>query len=149
MKSESPRMQGKGGFRLLELLVVFLGFNYSAKDSVELKAAAEAGQFFRVARGYALIEGADNECVYLHQGHLLRETLRGRELELPEAVRLVLGDGEHPGVGEEDGMSLAVFFADGSAQGEDIRLSAAGRTLRLRIAPVLGEARLEEEESDG
>ena len=131
-------------------LGVFLGFNYSAKDSVELKAAAaEAGQFFRVARGYALIEGADNECVYLHQGHLLRETLRGRELELPEAVRLVSGDGEHPGVGEEEGMSLAVFFADGSAQGEAIRLSAAGRGLRLRIDPVLGEARLVEEERDG
>ncbi|WP_045221774.1 prepilin-type N-terminal cleavage/methylation domain-containing protein [Desulfonatronum thioautotrophicum] len=137
------------GFSLLELLVVVLimgaamgvlfGYNYTQRETVRLRSSVgEVGQFLRMAQGLAILEGQDNGVVFLAERHVLRETLRGRELTLPEVVRLV-GNG---GGTEGEESRLVLFFADGSAMGEDLLFTAAEREIRLRIDPILGEAKV-------
>ncbi len=152
---KARRGSGRSGFSLLELLVVmvimsvsmgvFLGYNYNQRDSVRLRSAAgETTQFLRLAQGFALLESRDNACVYDTRSHVLREKLRGRELALPEVVTVSL-DGVAGRGGGQAGEELPVtlFYADGSSQGGDILFTAAGVEVRVRIDPVLGEARVE------
>jgi prepilin-type N-terminal cleavage/methylation domain-containing protein len=138
----------RSGFSLLELLVVmlimsvtmglFLGYNHGQQGTVQMRAAAnESRQFLRLAQGYALLEGRDNTCLYQTQGHVLTETLRGRELQLPEKVRLTVGDEASL---SDANATVTVFYADGSSQGGEFSLAAEGQEVRLRIDPVLGEA---------
>lgn len=145
------RQCGSRGFSLLELLAVlliiavatgvFLGYNYTQRDTVQLRSAVgELRQFLRLAQGYALLEGRENMCVYDDQQHVFREMLRGRELPLPEAVAINLNDAD---VHEDATRSVTRFYPDGSAQGGQVRLSAAGLELTLSIDPVLGETSVE------
>lgn len=143
----------KNGFSLLELLVVmlimsialglFLGYNFAQRDTAQLRSAAnEAVQFLRMAQGFALLEGTDNECLYLSEGHLLRESLRGRELTLPEVVRLVPGDQVSR---NEDVLSMAMFYSDGSARADVITLTVDDWKMVLTVDPILGDTSMEEQ----
>ncbi len=154
-KLRRGRVKAENGFSLLELLVVmliisvalgiFLGYNYAQRDTVMLRSAvSETRQFLRLAQGYALLEGRNNECVFLPLEHLLRETLRGRELTLPENVRLSANDLEPL---DDEHLRVTVFFADGSSLGGRLMLAAAEREMVIRIDPVLGETHLEEDGS--
>ncbi len=144
-------MKAENGFSLLELLVVmliisvslgiFLGYNYTQRDTVMLRSTvSEARQFLRMAQGFALLEGRDNACVYQPQEHLLRETLRGRELILPEIVRVSTDDLQPLG---DANLLVTTFFADGSALGGRLKLAVADREMVIRVDPILGETHLE------
>ncbi|WP_158269856.1 type II secretion system protein [Desulfonatronum sp. SC1] len=148
-------MKAENGFSLLELLVVmliisvslgiFLGYNYTQRDTVMLRSTvSEARQFLRMAQGFALLEGRDNECVYQPQEHLLRETLRGRELTLPEIVRVSAEDLQPLG---DAHLRVTAFYADGSSLGGRLKLAAADREMVIRMDPILGETYLEEDEN--
>lgn len=139
------------GFSLLELLVVmlimsvamglFLGYNHAQRDTARLRSAAnEAAQFLRMAQGFALLEGRDNECVYVPAGHRLREKLRGRELVLPDVVRLIA---QEQGPDGEEQVSVALFYADGSARADALTLAAGERKMALWVDPVLGEVQVD------
>lgn len=143
--------RSSSGFSLLELLAVlliiavatgvFLGYNYTQRDTVQLRSAmGELRQFLRLAQGYALLEGQENECVYDVQSHVFRESLRGRELPLPEVVVVDLSDLE---AGQDVSRFITLFYPDGSSQGGMIRLGAAGQELTVRIDPVLGDTTVE------
>lgn len=144
------RRKRSRGFSLLELLVVmliisvsmgvFLGYNYRHRDAAILRSTSgELQQFLRVCRGYAILEGRDNSCIYLQEEHRIREVLRGREMVLPEIVSVSLGDGD-PLDAET---TLAVFYGDGSALTKGIELQASAQKVLLTIDPILGEVNLE------
>lgn len=144
-------MNRQRGFSLLELLAVlliisvatgvFFGYNYTQRDTVRLRSAVgELRQFLRLAQGYALLEGQENVCVYDGQKHVFRETLRNRELALPEAATVGLDDADG---GTETPRFVTRFYPDGSATGGTVHLSAAGLELTVRIDPVLGDTSVE------
>ena len=151
--SSVKQLRLQNGFSLLELLVVmlimsialglFLGYNYSQRDTAMLRSAVnETRQFLRMAQGFAILEGRDNECLYLSEGHVLRESLRGRELALPDVVRLDVEDDQRPR--NEEHALVALFYGDGSALGNTVKLSAANLDMLITIDPILGETRVDE-----
>lgn len=129
----------------MELLVVvlimtmsmslFLGYNFRQRDMVQLRSAArDVHQWMRASRSHALVQGQDNLGEYDVRGHELRSSLRERTLNLPDAVRLVLAEGESRGV-----VPVFHFFADGSAERSQVVLRIEDREIKILVDPVLGE----------
>lgn len=142
----------QNGFTLLEMIIVvallglsltlFLGYNFSQRERLQLKSSArELFTFFQAARGYALVQGQTNPCLFDPGNRTVSESLHGKVLALPEAVDLVLEEeaGEEPVT-----TTLTVFYPDGSARGGEVRLRGGGRSLSLIIDPFLGEVSIEE-----
>lgn len=145
----SPRY-GQGGYTLMEILVVvlllsislgvFMGFNFSQRDSYKLKSAArQVYGFFRASRAFAVIDSKDNVVSYSPGSLVLKEELRDKSLKLPEGVRVRISDDPEEGE-ENETVALARFYADGSAQAVRVRLMVKEKSMLVRIDPVLGEA---------
>lgn len=150
-------MRRHGGFSLLELLVVmlimsialgvFLGYNHSQRETVKLRSAVnETRQFLRMAQGFAILEGRDNECLYVSEGHALQESLRGRKLALPDVVRLNVED--DPPARNDDHLLVTLFYGDGSALGATVKLSAANLEMLITVDPILGDTSVDERMSE-
>lgn len=115
---------------------LFLGYNFRQRDMIQLRSTArDVHQWIRAARSHALLEGQDNIGVYHVQEHRLRSALRDRHLDLPEAVKVELVEGE-----SRDIVPVIYFYADGSAERSQVVLRNEDRSIRVMVDPVLGEA---------
>lgn len=140
------------GFTLLELLVVllimsismglFLGFNYSQRESIQLKATAkELSQFLRTAKSYSLVEGKKNKCLYLPNKNIVIEELHQRRISVPPSISIA-----HAGQEGKEQVLLATFFPDGSAVAESIQLQSSEEKIKVQIDPLLGDITISESE---
>lgn len=140
------------GFTLVEVIIVIfivglslslvLGLTVRQQATVQLQTTArELYAFLKVARGYAIVQGRDNACVYLPQANAVRESLKGRVLEFPRDLRLAPRPEDDP---VKDRI-VAEFYSDGSASGGELKLVFGDKALVLTIDPVLGEAKIRKE----
>lgn len=136
------------GFTLVELLVVMMlmalatsvwfGINFRQRDAFRLKTTARSLHSFLLAsRSYALLADRDNECRYLPAEHRVTETLRQRQVAVPEKVVVSLPESDVAALPDQ-ALRLATFYADGSAAGGPVLLQVGDRQLTVRIDPLLG-----------
>ncbi len=144
------------GFTLVELLVVMVllalsvsiwyGINFRQRDSFRLKTATRSlHAFFLASRSYALLADQDNECHYLPDSRTIEESLRQRQLKLPEGIAISLSADEEP---LQEPELLLTFYADGSAAGGPLFICSGSRQLVMAVDPVLGEVRIQAEKDD-
>ena len=139
------------GYTLMEILVVvlllsislgvFVGFNFSQRDSYKLKSAArQVYSFLRASRAFAVIDSKDNTVHYAPGAKVLSEELRGKSLSLPKGVKVDIEDTGEEDDSENSNIPLARFYADGSAQSVRIGIAIKDRKMTVKVDPVLGEA---------
>ncbi len=165
--------RGSGGFTLLEVIVVVFiialtagamaGLAYRQSDSFRLTLAGrQVYGFLRAARSFALLDEAENRCLYDPAGRELVEEVRGRRMRLPDGVDLAVDEPTRPAPSArpagparqakpaeepdpEEGLPVTRFYPDGSSDGATVILYAGRRELRLSMDPVFGWVRLEKQ----
>lgn len=153
----SPPSKGSSaGFTLLELLVVMVllalsvsiwyGINFRQRDSFRLKTATRSlHSFFLASRSYALLADQDNECRYLPDSRTIEESLRQRQLQLPEGIAISLSA---EGDVLQEPESLLTFYADGSAAGGPFFIHSGSRQLAMEVDPILGKVSVRDAKDD-
>jgi general secretion pathway protein H len=141
-----PRRQP--GFTLLELLVVililsiamgmFLRFNLGQIEAVRLKTKAqEMVQLLRASQSYAIVLGRQNRCVYDPESNRLVEELHHKSVQFSEPFQLDIND-----TALDEERVLAIFYPDGSAWAESLKLKYKGRSAALEVEPFFGQVAL-------
>jgi prepilin-type N-terminal cleavage/methylation domain-containing protein len=137
------------GFTLLELLVVliiiaisfgvFLGYNYTQRESVQLQAAGKTiVRFLQAAKSYSLLDGHKNACHYVPTEHRLQESLRPRSVSIPSDIEVKASKSA-----QKDKVLLATFYPDGSALAGQIELRSTQKRVLIRIDPLLGKVTMQ------
>ncbi len=136
------------GFTLLELLVVILilsmalgmvlRFNAGQVDTVKLKVKAqEIVQLFRATKSYAVVRGRQNRCIYDPESGMIVEELQGKQVTFPAPYTL-----ERNEQSIQDKEVLVIFYPDGSAQADSLKVGYRDAALTLTIDPFFGDVAL-------
>ena len=160
-RTSLPQHRSNGeGFALIELVAVVLlmavamamvlNLSFRQGDSYRLRASGrKAFAFFNGCRDRAVLDGVANACSYDPVSRTLTAELGG-SLPLPDGVGLLRPEDrpdDRPGVDPEKSeesvnleapYEIALFYADGSAEGGTLWLAAGDMALSIRLDPVLG-----------
>lgn len=141
------------GFTLIEIIIVVLlvavsmavvvGINFRQRSDFKLRAAARhTAAFFNTARSAAVMEGVDNLVMYEPKPNAVVDGVRNKTIELPKGIAFV------PNYEVEEGQPfpLVLFYSDGSAQAETLRITTGERSMFLRTDPILGRTKVTREE---